>query len=105
MAGAARLSKTGGLTPELVRTVAFNKPPIGQRGDDEDEVDAFLDLVEAAPRDPTGRSLSAEQVGSKSSYRRALSKPGFGPLRGGGAAYDAIAVNTHYNPGKQMGAP
>jgi DivIVA domain-containing protein len=30
-----------------VHNVAFKKPPIGKRGYDEDEVDAFLDLIEA----------------------------------------------------------
>lgn len=35
------------LTPTDVRTVVFSKPPIGKRGYNEDEVDAFLDLVEA----------------------------------------------------------
>src|SRR5215831_15652009 len=35
------------LTPADVHNVAFSKPPIGKRGYDEDEVDAFLDLVEA----------------------------------------------------------
>ena len=35
------------LTPADVHNVAFKKPPIGKRGYDEDEVDAFLDLVEA----------------------------------------------------------
>src|SRR3954447_5673316 len=34
------------LTPADVHNVAFSKPPIGQRGYNEDEVDAFLDLVE-----------------------------------------------------------
>lgn len=38
-------------TPELVstwdvQTIAFSKPPIGLRGYNEDEVDAFLDRVE-----------------------------------------------------------
>jgi DivIVA domain-containing protein len=37
--------RPGSLTPELVRNVAFAKPPIGKRGYNEDEVDAFLDLV------------------------------------------------------------
>jgi DivIVA domain-containing protein len=36
----------GGLTPEQVRNVAFAKPPIGKGGYNEDEVEAFLDLVE-----------------------------------------------------------
>jgi DivIVA domain-containing protein len=35
------------LMPVDVATVAFGKPPLGKRGYDEDEVDAFLDLVEA----------------------------------------------------------
>src|SRR5690348_2443337 len=35
------------LTPADVHNVAFKKPPIGKRGYDEDEVDAFLDLIEA----------------------------------------------------------
>ena len=34
------------LTPADVHNVAFKKPPIGKRGYNEDEVDAFLDLVE-----------------------------------------------------------
>jgi len=33
------------LTPQDVRNVAFNKPPIGRRGYDEQQVDAFLDAV------------------------------------------------------------
>ncbi|PRZ31674.1 DivIVA domain-containing protein [Antricoccus suffuscus] len=35
------------LTPADVHNVAFKKPPIGKRGYDDEEVDAFLDLVEA----------------------------------------------------------
>ncbi|MBA2472073.1 MAG: DivIVA domain-containing protein, partial [Pseudonocardiales bacterium] len=35
------------LTPADVHNVAFSKPPIGKRGYHEDEVDAFLDLVQA----------------------------------------------------------
>jgi DivIVA domain-containing protein len=35
------------LMPADVADVAFGKPPLGTRGYDEDEVDAFLDLVEA----------------------------------------------------------
>lgn len=34
------------LTPAEVHNVAFNKPPIGKRGYNEDEVDQFLDIVE-----------------------------------------------------------
>jgi DivIVA domain-containing protein len=35
------------LMPADVATIAFSKPPLGTRGYDEDEVDAFLDLIEA----------------------------------------------------------
>ncbi|HKS11968.1 MAG TPA: DivIVA domain-containing protein, partial [Pseudomonas sp.] len=35
------------LTPADVRHVTFNKPPVGRPGYHEDEVDDFLDLVEA----------------------------------------------------------
>jgi DivIVA domain-containing protein len=35
------------LMPADVRNVTFSKPPIGKRGYHEDEVDAFLDLVQA----------------------------------------------------------
>jgi DivIVA domain-containing protein len=35
------------LTPADVRNVAFSKPPLGRPGYHEDEVDDFLDLVEA----------------------------------------------------------
>jgi DivIVA domain-containing protein len=34
------------LMPADIANVAFSKPPLGTRGYDEDEVDAFLDLVE-----------------------------------------------------------
>src|ERR1041385_1911760 len=34
------------LTPADVHNVVFKKPPIGKRGYDEDDVDAFLDEVE-----------------------------------------------------------
>lgn len=50
------------LTAEQVHNVAFGKPPVGMRGYNEDEVDAFLDVVEAALRDPAGRALTADQV-------------------------------------------
>ncbi|RSM42039.1 DivIVA domain-containing protein [Amycolatopsis balhimycina DSM 5908] len=36
------------MTPEEARSVAFGKPRIGRRGYNEDEVDAFLDLVAEA---------------------------------------------------------
>jgi DivIVA domain-containing protein len=45
-AGDFAATSRGRLTPEQVRSVAFSKPPLGKRGDNEDEVDSFLDLVE-----------------------------------------------------------
>lgn len=39
-----------GLTPADVRDVAFGKPPWGKRGYNEDDVDAFLNRVEAEVR-------------------------------------------------------
>ncbi|WP_304441142.1 DivIVA domain-containing protein [Mycobacterium sp. 852002-50816_SCH5313054-b] len=35
------------LTADQVRTVTFSKPPVGKRGYNEDEVDAFLEAVAA----------------------------------------------------------
>ncbi len=69
---------TGGfLTPEQVRNVAFSKPPMGKRGYNEDEVDAFLDLVEAALRDPTGRTLTPEQVRNTAFSKPPIGKRGY----------------------------
>jgi DivIVA domain-containing protein len=47
------LTTGGSLTPEQVRDVTFSKPPIGTRGYNEDEVDAFLDRVEATLAGPS----------------------------------------------------
>ena len=38
------------LTPAEVHNVVFKKPPIGKRGYDEEEVDLFLDRIEATLR-------------------------------------------------------
>ncbi len=65
------------LTPEQVHNVAFAKPALGKRGYNEDEVDAFLDLVEAALRDPTGRTLTPEQVHNVAFAKPALGKRGY----------------------------
>jgi DivIVA domain-containing protein len=62
--GRHALSNDGPLTAQQVRSIAFSKSTTGQRGYNEDEVDAFLDLVEAALLDPVGRALTAEQVGN-----------------------------------------
>jgi len=60
------------LTPADVHNVVFKKPPIGKRGYDEDEVDAFLDVVEAE---------LARRMGGKNNRG-----PRAGPGRGGGSA-------------------
>jgi DivIVA domain-containing protein len=79
-------ANTGGyLTPEQVRDVAFSKPPIGRRGYNEDEVDAFLDYVEAALRDPAGHTLTPEQV-----RNTAFSKPPIGKVGYNEAEVDAF---------------
>jgi DivIVA domain-containing protein len=35
----------GALTPTELHNVAFSTPPLGKRGYNEDEVDAFVELV------------------------------------------------------------
>src|SRR6516164_7731534 len=71
-------STTGGfLTPEQVHNVAFAKPPRGKRGYNEDQVDAFLELVEAALRDPTGRTLTPEQVRNMAFSKPPIGKRGY----------------------------
>jgi DivIVA domain-containing protein len=60
----------GGLTPDDVHNVAFSSPPVGKRGYDVAEVDAFLELVEAALRDPSRCTLTPEDV-----HNVAFSKP------------------------------
>ncbi len=61
------------LTPADVHNVAFKKPPIGKRGYDEEEVDAFLDEVE--------REL-ARLIEENNELRAQLERGGGG--RGGG---------------------
>jgi DivIVA domain-containing protein len=70
-------TRRSALTPEDVRNVTFSKPPIGKRGYDEDEVDAFLDLVEAALREPTERTLTPEQVRDVTFSKPPIGKRGY----------------------------
>lgn len=63
------------LTPADVHNVAFKKPPIGKRGYDEDEVDAFLDLVEAELA-----RLIEENNDLKAQVDEIQSKPGGPPM-------------------------
>ena len=62
------------LTPADVHNVAFKKPPIGKRGYDEEEVDAFLDEVE--------REL-ARLIEENSELRASLERGGGGRGMGG----------------------
>jgi DivIVA domain-containing protein len=65
------------LTPEQVRNVAFGKPPSGERGYDEAEVDAFVDRIEAALRAPLRHSLTPEQVSDVVFAKPRLGKRGY----------------------------
>jgi len=69
------------LTPADVHNVAFKKPPIGKRGYDEEEVDAFLDEVE--------REL-ARLIEENSELRANLERGGGrgAPAGGGGGGAD-----------------
>lgn len=76
------------LTPADVHNVAFKKPPIGKRGYDEDEVDAFLDEVE--------REL-VRLVEDNNDLRAQLERGGHAPAAApvpGGAPEHLIAENN-----------
>jgi len=58
-------SDHGSSTANDIRDVVFSKPPIGQRGYHEDQVDEFLDALEAKftdPADPRYAQLTADTV-------------------------------------------
>jgi len=57
--------------------VVFSKPPMGTRGYNEDEVDDFLDRVEAALQDPTRRTLTLEQVRTVAFSKPPIGKRGY----------------------------
>src|SRR4029450_6949480 len=69
------------LTPADVHNVVFKKPPIGKRGYDEDDVDAFLDEVERELA-----RLIEENNDLKAQVDRARSGAGGPPPPGGGAS-------------------
>ncbi|HEX2772180.1 MAG TPA: DivIVA domain-containing protein, partial [Micromonosporaceae bacterium] len=73
------------LTPADVHNVAFKKPPIGKRGYDEEEVDAFLDEVE--------REL-ARLIEENNELRAQVERGGRGaPIGPGGDARLAAELN------------
>jgi DivIVA domain-containing protein len=59
------------------RRIAFSKPTAGKRGYNEDEVDAFVDRVEAARRDATEHTLTPEQVREIAFSKPPLGKRGY----------------------------
>lgn len=67
------------LTPEQVHDVAFDKPPIGKRGYNEDQVDAFLNRIEAALRDPTARSVSPQEIRAVTFSKPPIGRRGYNP--------------------------
>ena len=65
----------GGVTADQVHEVAFRKPRIGSRGYDEDEVDAFLDLVEGDRLGDVLSSMSKERGVTTDELRAELTAP------------------------------
>src|SRR5881409_1690903 len=66
------------LTPADVHNVAFKKPPIGKRGYDEEEVDAFLDEVE---RELARLSRRTTSSGRRPNGAAAVAVAAAGPTR------------------------
>ncbi|MGA7051366.1 MAG: DivIVA domain-containing protein [Mycobacterium sp.] len=71
------------LTPADVHNVAFSKPPIGKRGYNEDEVDAFLDLVE---------NELTRLIEENSDLRQRIEELDHEVASGGGASAPAVAA-------------
>jgi DivIVA domain-containing protein len=62
--GGSALTMGGWLTPEQVRNVAFSTRPVGERGYNEAEVDAFLDRVEEQLKSQQGAFPPSPQAAS-----------------------------------------
>jgi DivIVA domain-containing protein len=88
------------LTAADIRNVAFSKPPIGKRGYNEDEVDAFLDRVEAWLLNPSDPSLSAAAV-----QNIAFSKPPLGNRGYNEDEVDAFLARVETEIRRISGAP
>ncbi len=63
------------LTPADVHNVVFKKPPIGKRGYDEDDVDAFLDEVERELARLIEESSEVKAHGDQAGANGALASP------------------------------
>ena len=74
------------LTPADVHNVAFKKPPIGKRGYDEEEVDAFLDEVE--------REL-ARLIEENNELRAQVERGGRGPAPAGPGGDPRLAAELN----------
>jgi len=86
------------LTPADVHNVAFKKPPIGKRGYDEDEVDAFLDLVEAE-----FARLIEENAELRSSADAGAAEPGGPEERAGEQTPVSSSPAAAAAPGDELG--
>lgn len=76
--GLTRPAVTAGhLTPQDIHNISFSRPPMGKRGYNEDEVDAFLDFIEAALQDPARRAIAAEQVRHVAFAKPPIGKRGY----------------------------
>jgi DivIVA domain-containing protein len=73
----AETSQGRALTAADIRNVAFSKAPLGKRGYNEDEVDAFLDRVEAWLLNQRDPSLSAAAVQNIAFGKPPLGKRGY----------------------------
>jgi DivIVA domain-containing protein len=87
----------GSLTLEQVRDITFAAAPLTKRGYDEAEVDAFLDVVVAALKDPGAHRLTPEQVRGVSFSPSPIGKRGYKQEE-----VDAFLhlVETHTNSGQ-----
>ena len=83
------------LTPADVHNVVFKKPPIGKRGYDEDDVDAFLDEVERE----LARLIEENNDLKAQVERGRTGGPAAAPATGGGAS-DADLRRLHAENGE-----
>jgi DivIVA domain-containing protein len=65
------------LTAADIHNVVFSKPPFGKRGYNEDEVDAFLDLIEARLLNPSNRFPTAAEVHNVAFNKPPIGKRGY----------------------------
>jgi DivIVA domain-containing protein len=90
------------LTPAEVHNVVFKKPPIGKRGYDEEEVDAFLDIIEVELARLIEESKDARDRLDKVSSTTSVNAPP--PVSGGVSAADTAALNQSRDEAKRLAA-